>query len=113
MFAGLVLVGHLGRRDTGGPARLLLMNSGALYPLLTARKIADLKKDSLSKADVVWRAEGVIGTLKVIPRLAGVAAKEIATAVVADDLKACRGQFASGSTKDEKSDHVVRVFTAC
>src|SRR5260370_42189745 len=83
------------------------MNSGAMYPLLTAREIADLKKDSLSKADVVWRAEGVIGTLKVIPRLAGVAAKEIATAVVADDLKACRGQFASGSTRAR------RVTTWC
>src|SRR5260370_38090048 len=69
------------------------MNSGAMYPLLTAREIADLKKDSLSKADVVWRAEGVIGTLKVIPRLAGVGAKGIGTAGVADGLKGCKGQF--------------------
>src|SRR5260370_29518915 len=78
------------------------MNSGAMYPLLTAREIADLKKDSLSKADVVWRAEGVIGTLKVIPRLAGVDAKEIATAGGADDLKAFRGQVGFGSSRARK-----------
>jgi hypothetical protein len=37
----------------------------------------------------------------------------IATVVVSDDMKACKGASASGTTKDERSSEVVRVFTAC
>jgi hypothetical protein len=94
-------------------ANILAQGEMTNFRILTAREVADLKSEYFSKSDVVWRAEGVIGTLRIIPKTPNVTAKDIATAVVADDLKNCKGQSASGSTKDEKSVSVVRMFTGC
>jgi hypothetical protein len=94
-------------------ANILAQGEMTNFRILTAREVADLKIEYFSKSDVVWRAEGVIGTLRIIPKTPNVTAKDIATAVVADDLKNCKGQSVSGSTKDEKSVSVVRMFTGC
>jgi hypothetical protein len=81
--------------------------------ILSAKEVADLKSDYFTKSDVVWKAEGVLGTLRVIPKALNASAKDIATAVVADDLKSCKGQSVSGTTKDERNGSVVRMFTGC
>lgn len=94
-------------------ANILAQSEMTGFRILTARDIADLKSDYFSTSDVVWRAEGVVGTLRIIPKSVGVTAKDIATVVVANDLKNCKGQSVSGSTKDEKNGAVVRMFTGC
>lgn len=94
-------------------ANVLAKGDMADFTLLTAREIADLKSDYLSKSDVVWRADGVLGTLRIIPKSTASTAKDIATAVVADDLRGCKGQSVSGTTKDERNSAVVRMFTGC
>lgn len=68
------------------------------FRILSAREVADLKSDVSSKADVVWRAEGVAGTLKIIPKSLGVTTRDIATFVVAQDLKSCKGRSAKAET---------------
>lgn len=83
------------------------------FRILTAREIAEMKSSYLSSSDVVWRAEGVIGTLRIIASSVNATARQIAAAVVSDDTKNCKGQTVSGSTKDEKNPEVVRVFTGC
>lgn len=98
---------------TKAVANILAQGDMTGFKLLTAREIADLRSEYLSKSDVVWRADGVVGTLRIIPKTSGVSAKDIATAVVADDLKACKGQTVSGSTKDERNSAIVRMFTGC
>lgn len=94
-------------------ANILAQGEMTGFRILSAREVAGMKVEYLSKSDVVWRAEGVIGTLRIIPKMAGVTATDIASVVVADDLKNCKGQSASGSTKDEKNPSVVRMFTGC
>lgn len=83
------------------------------FRILTAREIAEMKSSYLSSSDVVWRAAGVIGTLRIIASSVNATARQIAGAVVSDDTKNCKGQSISGSTKDEKNPEVVRVFTGC
>jgi hypothetical protein len=94
-------------------ANILAQGDMTGFKLLTSREISELNSEYVSKSDVVWRADGVFGTLRIIPKSAGITAKEIATAVVADDLKNCKGQSVSGSTKDERNPAIVRMFTGC
>jgi len=94
-------------------ANILAQGEMTGFRILSSREVEELKSEYFSGSDVVWRAEGVVGTLRIIPKLDGVTPRTIATAVVADDLKNCKGQTASGSTKDERSEDVIRMFTAC
>lgn len=72
-------------------AKILAQGDLTRFKLLTAEEIADLKSESLSKSDVVWRGDEVLGTLRIIPKSSGVTATDIATAIVSDDLKVCKG----------------------
>ena len=83
------------------------------FKLLTAEEVADLKSESLSKSDVVWLADEVAGTLRIIPKSNGMTARDITTSIVADDLKNCKGQSASSSTTDKRNSAVIRLFTGC
>lgn len=94
-------------------ANILAQGEMSGFRILTANEIAELRDDYFTKSDVVWKADGVIGTLRIFPSSSGVDARQIATNVVANDVKACKGQFVSGSVKDEKSPRVVRMFTGC
>ena len=94
-------------------ANILAQGDMTGFKLLTSHEVSELRSDYFSKSDVVWRADGVIGTLRIVPKASGVTAKDIATAVVADDLKSCKGQSVSGTTKDERNPAIVRMFTGC
>jgi hypothetical protein len=94
-------------------ANILSQGELSNFRILTAREIAELKSGYLSSSDVVWRAEGIIGTLRIIASSTNATARQIASAVVADDTKNCKGQSVSGSTKDQKNPEVVRLFTGC
>jgi hypothetical protein len=94
-------------------ANILAQGDMTGFRLLSSKEVADLNSEYFSKSDVVWKAEDVIGTLRIISKSAGMWATDIATAVVADDIKNCKGQSASGTTKDERSADIVRMFTAC
>jgi hypothetical protein len=94
-------------------ANILAQGEMTGFRILSTREVVELKSAYFSGSDVVWRAEGVIGTLRIIPKGEGVTARTIATAVVADDLTNCTGQTVSGSTKDERSTEVIRMFTGC
>jgi len=92
-------------------ANILAQGDMTGFHIMSAREIADLKNDYLSRSDVAWRAEGVLGTLRVIS--SKISASALNSAIIGDDAKDCSGQFASGSTPDEKSPNVLRLFTAC
>jgi hypothetical protein len=94
-------------------ANILAQGEMTGFRILTSREVAELKDDYFSRADVVWRADGVVGTLKIVPKSAGLDARKMATSVVAEDVKTCKGQFVSGSLKDDKNPEVVRMFTGC
>lgn len=94
-------------------ANILSRGELSNFRILTTREIAELKSSYLSSSDVVWRADGIIGTLRIVASSVNATARQIAAAVVSDDTKNCKGQSVSGSTKDEKNPEVVRVFTGC
>ena len=94
-------------------ANILAQGEMTNFRLLSSKEITDLKSDYFSKSDVVWKADDVVGTLRIIPKTSGLLAPDIATGVIADDLKNCKGTSASGTSKDERSADVIRAFTAC
>ena len=94
-------------------ANVLAQGDLAGFKILTSREVKEMKLPDADTWDVVWKAEDVIGTLRIIPKGAVGSAAEIATAMISEDSRSCTGQFASGSTPDEKNPNVVRMFTGC
>ena len=93
-------------------ANILAQGEMIGFRILSAKEIAETKNEYLQKSDVVWRAEGVVGTLRIIPKAEG-AGSDIVATVLAEDAKTCKGQFASGTSKDERDSGVMRQFTGC
>jgi hypothetical protein len=93
-------------------ANILAQGEMSNFRILTKKEIAELNNDYLSGSDVVWRAEGLVGTLRILPNKK-VTLEEVNAAIIGDDAKACKGKFASGSVADERSKSVLRLFTAC
>jgi hypothetical protein len=84
------------------------------FKILTAKERKELDdKGSLESWHVIWRADDVIGMLRIVPKGLGASSNELATSMLADDARACKGSFASGSTPDEGGRNAVRLFTAC
>jgi len=93
-------------------SNILAQGDMSNFRILTKKEIAELNSDYLSGSDVVWRAEGLVGTLRILPNKR-VTLEEVNATIIGDDAKACKGKFASGSVADEKSKSVLRLFTAC
>lgn len=93
-------------------ANILAQGDMSNFRILTKKEIAELNNDYLSSSDVVWRAEGLLGTLRILPNKK-VTLEEVNATLIGDDAKACKGKFASGSVADERSKAVLRLFTAC
>lgn len=84
------------------------------FRILTQRQRKELDADGVFATwDVIWQAEDIIGTLRIVPKGIVSSASEIATAMIAGDSKNCKGKFASASMPDENSSKVVRLFTGC
>jgi hypothetical protein len=93
-------------------ANILAQGEMSNFRILTKKEIAELNNDYLSGSDVVWRAEGLVGTLRILANKR-VTLEEVNATIIGDDAKGCKGKFASGSVADEKSKSVLRLFTAC
>jgi hypothetical protein len=65
------------------------------------------------KADAVWTAPDVMGTINI---MAGAAQKDldnIRSMVIGSEAKGCKGVFFSGSIPDDGKEQLIRVFTTC
>lgn len=93
-------------------ANILAQGDMSNFRLLTSKEIAELDSDYMTKSHVVWRAEGLVGTLRILPNKK-ITLGEVNAAIIGDDARACKGKFASGSVADDKSRSVLRLFTAC
>jgi hypothetical protein len=66
------------------------------------------------KADAVWVAADVIGTINVFPTIATKDLDEVRSIIIGGDAKTCKGTFFSGSIPDDgKDNQLTRVFTTC
>lgn len=93
-------------------ANILAQGDMSNFRLLTSKEIAELDSDYITKSHVVWRAEGLIGTLRILTNKR-ITLGEVNAAIIGDDARNCKGKFASGSVADDKSRSVLRLFTAC
>ena len=65
------------------------------------------------KADAVWAAPDVMGTINI---MAGAAPKDldnIRSMVIGSEARGCKGIFFSGSIPDDGKEQLIRVFTTC
>lgn len=93
-------------------ANILAQGDMSNFRLLTSKEIAELDSDYITKSHVAWRAEGLIGTLRILTNKK-ITLGEVNAAIIGDDARGCKGKFASGSVADDKSRSVLRLFTAC
>jgi hypothetical protein len=82
------------------------------FRMLSDGEVKAIGNDFLNSVDLVWQAEGVLGTLRVLPKEPGKNIDDIASQILAEDSKACKGTFASGFTADD-AGNAKRMFTAC
>jgi hypothetical protein len=65
------------------------------------------------KADAVWAATNVMGTINVMPAAAAKDLDDIRSIVIGSEAKSCKGMFFSGSIPDDGKEQLLRVFTTC
>lgn len=81
---------------------------------VTGFRIATSNELPEIKADVVWVAGDVVGTINVLPSIQSQQVDELKSLMVGTRAKECKGTFFSGSMPDDNGDgRVVRVFTTC
>ena len=93
-------------------ANILAQGDMTGFRILGTKEIAELKSEYFSSSDVVWQAEGIIGTLRILTPSRRTPS-EISATIISDDARVCKGRFASGSSPDDKTAEVQRLFTAC
>jgi hypothetical protein len=66
--------------------------------------------ESLKKYDAVWRADGVLGTLRIV---LGSQIDKMRGELIADDASSCKGKFASGALPAMSGSQSQTIFTSC
>ncbi|MBR1216556.1 hypothetical protein JQ557_01030 [Bradyrhizobium sp. U87765 SZCCT0131] len=97
------------RADAMVFAANLLSEAGVTgFRIATSNELPDIK------ADVVWVAGDVVGTVNVLPVILPRQIDELKALMVGTRAKECKGTFFSGSMPDDSGDsRLVRVFTTC
>jgi hypothetical protein len=65
------------------------------------------------KADAVWTAPDVMGTINIMAAAAQKDLDNIRSMVIGSEAKGCKGMFFSGSIPDDGKEQLIRVFTTC
>lgn len=70
----------------------------------------DQVAENLRKYDAVWRADGVLGTLRI---LSGSQIDKVRGELIADDANSCKGKFASGALPAMSGSQSQTIFSSC
>ena len=93
-----------------------------LATLLAIAGVKDFKlipaaeaKGSFKRHDSVWKAQGMLGSLRIVSPEEGIEPNAVKSSVIGSDAKACKGRFASGAmpTREGDSSDALHLFTAC
>lgn len=88
-----------------------ILKASLRNPKLLARSETPI---SLVSNGAAWQSEEAFGFVRIVPPQQGVKGLDVASAVVANDAKDCKGKFASGRTSElVDSDVVFRGFSSC
>ncbi|MEO6842110.1 MAG: hypothetical protein ABI192_15255 [Bradyrhizobium sp.] len=80
---------------------------------ITGFRIAAPNEFPELKADAVWAATNVMGTINVMPTVAVKDIDDIRSLMIGGDAKSCKGAFFSGSIPDDGKEQLIRIFTTC
>jgi hypothetical protein len=88
-----------------------ILKTSLRNPKLLARSETPV---SLVANGAAWRSDEAFGFVRIVPPQEGMKGLDVASAVVANDAKDCKGKFASGRTSElVDSDVVFRGFSSC
>lgn len=99
--ATIILSNLLARRDL--PA----------FRILSEREIRELNTPELLYWHTVWRVDDLVGALRILAPGIGGSASELATTVIAQESRNCRGQLSSAIVSDSTSPYSVHLLAAC
>jgi hypothetical protein len=69
---------------------------------------------AVASSGAAWSSDEAFGFVRIVPPSEGIKGLDVASAVVANDAKACKGKFASGRISElVDSDVVFRGFSSC
>jgi hypothetical protein len=85
----------------------------ANIPDFQIQKPEQLDANFRDKYDVVWKAEGITGTLRVLAGPRASTVEKIRAEVVASDVTACKGRFATGVLPATSGSQSVTIQTSC
>ena len=85
----------------------------ANIPDFQIQKPDQLDANFRDKYDVVWKAEGITGTLRVLAGPRASTVEKIRAEVVASDVTACKGRFATGVLPTASGSQAVTIQTSC
>jgi hypothetical protein len=69
---------------------------------------------TIAASGAAWKSDEAIGFVRIVPPSEGIKGLDVASAVVANDARDCKGKFASGRTSEiVDSDVVFRGFSSC
>jgi len=78
---------------------------------------SELRGSTLSEffktSDVVWRSDSVVGSLRIVSGRNASGIDTLASEIIADDARNCRGEFATGRTADPELPIIRRLQTFC
>jgi hypothetical protein len=77
------------------------------------QKPEQLTGDLRDKYDAVWRADGVLGTLRILAGSRAISVDGIRGQLIADDANSCKGKFASGALPTTSGSQAQTTFTSC
>jgi hypothetical protein len=93
-------------------ANLLAQGDLDGFHILSAKERNDPALRPFDAWEVLWVSDDILGALRIAA--SAKSSSQIASAVMGVDSALCRdGQFASGTSVDEKSSNVARLFTSC
>jgi hypothetical protein len=77
------------------------------------QKPEQLNAGQRDKFDAVWRADGLLGTLRILPGVRADTFESTRTDLISSDTKACKGKLDSGVLPAAADTKSVTMFTAC
>ncbi len=77
------------------------------------QKPEQLSGDLRDKYDTVWRADGILGTLRILTGSRGASIDKLRGELIADDASSCKGKFASGAVPAMSGSQSQSIYTSC
>jgi hypothetical protein len=77
------------------------------------QKPEQLSGDLREKYDAVWRADGVLGTLRVLAGSRETTVEKLRGELIASDASSCKGKFASGALPAMSGSQSQTIYTSC